>query len=223
MSSFKEVMVIAEGKTEFLFIKDILAPYMALKGVYLHSVQVSKKGKKGGDVKFSRVSQDIARHLKQRSDIQVSLFVDYYGIDSQWPGLTKQGSLDEKISTLVKSTIESLKEAFSDLSLERFTPYFAVHEFEALLFSSPELIAKWLQCSVESVEKILSKYASPEEINNSKETAPSKRLQSLCNTGNYRKTTTGIAIAKEIGIDKMREKCPHFNNWIESLEALVSA
>ena len=39
------------------------------------------------------------------------------------------------------------------------------------------------------------------------ETAPSKRLDAWTN-GQYGKTTTGIVIAEEIGIDKMRQACP---------------
>lgn len=222
MSNFLNVMIIVEGKTESLFVKNVLAPYMALKQIYMTAVEVSKPGMKGGDVKFSRVSQDIARHLKQRSDIKVSLFVDYYGIDSEWPGLIEGGSLDEKISTLIEATVESLKETLPKISLERFIPYFAVHEFEALLFSDPVKLASKLKCSKESIESILEQYKSPEEINNSRTTAPSKRLNSLCQTGNFRKTTTGVAVAKDIGIDKMREECPYFHKWLTVFENLVS-
>ena len=34
------------------------------------------------------------------------------------------------------------------------------------------------------------------------------------------KTVTGIAVAKAIGVEKMREKCPVFNHWLTSLENL---
>ena len=35
------------------------------------------------------------------------------------------------------------------------------------------------------------------------------------------KTTTGIAIARNIGVTKMREKCPQFDIWIAQFEAIV--
>ena len=34
---------------------------------------------------------------------------------------------------------------------------------------------------------------------------------------NYQKVFDGINICKHIGIKKIRECCPHFNNWIESI------
>lgn len=58
---------------------------------------------------------------------------------------------------------------------------------------------------------------NPEQINNSPQTAPSKRL--IKHTA-YRKTTHGPKIAQTIGIDKIREKCAGFNAWLSQLEAL---
>ncbi len=46
----------------------------------MHATQVSKPGQKGGDVKFVKVRNDIIRHLKQREDTIVTLFLDYYGL-----------------------------------------------------------------------------------------------------------------------------------------------
>ncbi|NQY36535.1 MAG: hypothetical protein HRT37_16490 [Alteromonadaceae bacterium] len=36
----------------------------------------------------------------------------------------------------------------------------------------------------------------------------------------FPKTTTGIAGAKNIGITKMRDKCPQFNAWIAQLAVI---
>ena len=36
----------------------------------------------------------------------------------------------------------------------------------------------------------------------------------------YKKVTDGIIISKKIGIEKMRQKCNHFNNWIISMEKI---
>jgi hypothetical protein len=59
----------------------------------------------------------------------------------------------------------------------------------------------------------LTPYASPEEINNSQETAPSKRILGVYNS--YNKITDGYLIAKEIGIDKMREVCPRIKGLFQ--------
>ena len=31
----------------------------------------------------------------------------------------------------------------------------------------------------------------------------------------------GVEVARAIGIDNIRAKCPHFNAWLEKLEALA--
>ena len=66
------------------------------------------------------------------------------------------------------------------------------------------------------MDKVLAECGSPEQINNSPETAPSKRLEKW--NGQYGKTTDGIAIAAAIGIVRMREKCPLFDAWLCALE-----
>jgi len=57
---------------------------------------------------------------------------------------------------------------------------------------------------------------NPELINDSPETAPSKRLA----VTPYRKTTHGPNIVKEIGLENIRNKCQGFDNWIGLLEEL---
>jgi hypothetical protein len=89
MNNFAEIVAIVEGKTEQIFIQDIVSPYLAEKNIYITPIIISKPGQKGGDVKFSRAKNDIGLHLKQRSDTFLTLFVDYYGIKSDWPGLDK--------------------------------------------------------------------------------------------------------------------------------------
>lgn len=76
------------------------------------------------------------------------------------------------------------------------------------------------QIFVEKVLAPLDECGEPEAINNSPQTAPSKRLDNWCD-GKFKKTTTGIAIAEEIGISTLREKYRVFNAWLNQLEALV--
>ena len=80
MSDYIEVIAIVEGKTEQVFVESVLQPYLAQQNIFISATQVSKPGQKGGDVRFSRVSRDIERHLKQRPDTYVTTLVDYYGI-----------------------------------------------------------------------------------------------------------------------------------------------
>ncbi len=73
MSKPIAVTVIVEGPTEHIFVKDILAPYLSAKNVFMSPIILSKPGQKGGDVRFVRAKNDIARYLKQRKDAYVSL------------------------------------------------------------------------------------------------------------------------------------------------------
>ncbi len=86
MSKFIEVIAIVEGKTEQVFIEMVLAPYLAMKNIFVSATQITKPGQKGGDVRFVRAKQDIGSHLKQRGDTFVTTFIDYYGT-KEWPGL----------------------------------------------------------------------------------------------------------------------------------------
>lgn len=225
MSNFIEVMAIVEGKTEQVFIEQVLQPYLAQKQIYLFATQVSKKGQKGGDVRFERVKNDLGVHLKQRSETYVTTFVDYYGT-FDWPGLgeiSPQATPEQIARTINRATKNRVVELFAEQQAQsRFIPYIAIHEFEALLFSDEQILAKVLGISADQVHAVIDASGEPEAINNSPETAPSKRLDGWSSRGKFQKTSTGIAIAKEIGIEKMRQHCGQFNHWLERLEALVS-
>jgi len=226
MSDYIEVIAIVEGKTEQIFIERVLRPYLAERNIFISATQVTKPGQKGGDVRFSRVSQDIGNHLKQRTDTYITTFVDYYGT-KEWPGL---GDLCTNYTPaqianhLNKMTKESINKSFSgQRSEQRFIPFVVIHEFEALLFSDSGILAAELGINNEQVEDVIIECGEPEAINNSPQTAPSKRLDHWSSSGKFAKTTMGITVAERIGINKIRQKCSIFNDWIESLEtALVN-
>ena len=103
---------------------------------------------------------------------------------------------------------------------DRIIPYIQMYEFEGILFSSPEAIennihqtglADWAN------NVLLQSGNDPEKINDSPQTAPSKQL---IGKTNYIKTVHGPNIAKEIGLDVLREKCTGFGGWLNKLEAL---
>lgn len=222
MNNFIKIVAIVEGKTEQIFIQDILAPYLSRKTIFMTPIIISKPGQKGGDVKFSRVKNDIELHLKQRSDTYLTLFVDYYGIKRDWPGLNeakKQTTPYNKAKIINTATKDMVNTLFGNHDSERrFIPYVAIHEFEAMLFSEPRKLADQLQVSQIAIEKIISECGEPEKIDDSPVSAPSKRLENL--SSRFKKTSTGIAIAKATGLQKIREQCPIFNNWLSIIEGL---
>ncbi len=222
MSNSAAITVIVEGPAEQRFIKDVLAPYLGAKNVFMTPIILSKSGQKGGDVRFVRARNDIARHLKQRKDAYVSLLVDYYGIGRDWPGLDaiRPGASPSDISTAIcTATQDAIDDELADYRSDvRFVPHIAIHEFEALLFSEPAILARAIQADPQSIEAIIQECGEPEAIDNSRHTAPSKRIEQLYRR--FKKTSTGIAIAKAIGIDRMRAQCPVFDGWLTLLESL---
>ena len=223
MSSPVNIVAIVEGPTEQIFIRDILAPYLWQNEIFITPIIVSKPGQKGGDVKFSRVENDIERHLKQRIDTYLTLFVDYYGIKPDWPGVSDAKLIKdpkEKATHINQATMQKVEELWPRYyPSRRFIPYIAMHEFEALLFSNPTILAQKLNVEKSNIDSILNECGEPENIDDSQQTAPSKRLESL--SPQFKKITTGIAIANEIGLPTIREKCPIFNEWLTKIEQLV--
>ena len=115
------------------------------------------------------------------------------------------------------------KSFFEEIGDKRFIPHIQLHEFEALLFCGiNHLSALYPGCEkgCDKLSKDLQKVGNPELIDNSPTTAPSKRIIKAIEGGkkyNYNKPTTGKSVTKQIGIEELRAKCPHFNEWIEKL------
>lgn len=122
----------------------------------------------------------------------------------------------------ITATHETVNAVYARQQSEvRFIPYMAIHEFEALLFSNTAIVAEALNVDENEITSILHECGEPEAINNSPSTAPSKRLDTLSPHKKFPKTTVGIMIARKIGIQEIREKCPLFNSWLQHLENLA--
>lgn len=221
MSKCVEVIALVEGQTERNFIMQILAPALAPKGVFVSPIIASKPGQRGGDIKFVRVARDLRALFKQRANTYLTLFVDYYGLKSEWPGLEeakKQKTAGAKAERIYGALTERIGELGLDRATERFIPYVSMHELEGLLFSDPEVLAAGLGVARQSIDAVLAVFENPEEINDAPETAPSKRLTALF--PRYKKTVTGINLARTITLAKMREACPNFHQWVSRMEQL---
>src|SRR5260370_18972772 len=107
----------------------------------------------------------------------------------------------------------------NDIGSPRFTAYLSLHEFEALLFSDPAKIAEALELGARpgtKLARIRNSFPTPEHIDDDPNTAPSKRLLDVYPS--YVKTVDGIRILNDIGLETVRQECPHFNDWLTLLE-----
>lgn len=217
------VYIISEGQTEQTFVREVLAPYMAIREVYLYPALIGTPGHKGGSIKFDRAHKDLRNLLRQRMDTYVTTMFDFFRIDSQWPGknqLTDPMSAEQKAAVLEQATADEIIRLYAECNpAQRFIPYIEMHEFEALLFSNTQALSDGTGIPVSALESVLIECGEPEEINSTPDKAPSKRLEQVTKY-EYRKVAMGVAIGRAIGIDAMRLKCPHFNAWLDKLEAI---
>jgi hypothetical protein len=204
---------------------------MTAKGIYLIASVVGKPGKKGGNTTYVRFAADIKNYLNQQADCFVTTMVDYYGIDSNWPGKSEvrrrkqagetMGPEDMAIA-LETAMMEMLADSHPELDVtRRVIPYVSMHEFEALLFSDAQVMSEKLNVEIAAFNAVLRAAAgNPEAINDSPVTAPSKRLENMT-SDRYRKVLHGNMISEAIGIAVIREKCRHFDAWLTRIEGTL--
>jgi hypothetical protein len=58
-----------------------------------------------------------------------------------------------------------------------------------------------------------------EEIDDSPQGAPSKRLEAL--VPRFERPLLGVLAILEISLDRIRAECPHFSEWLSRLESLA--
>ena len=218
----KRVHISVEGQTEETFIRDVLQPYFDPIGLYLTPVLLKTRrvsGRptdKGGYVPYSKVKREILALLGDTSAAAVTTMYDLYALPESFPGLE---TLPEGIGI---HKAEHLEAALSqDIGSPRFHPYIQLHEFEALLFTSPEHICTWLSGTDRNLldlRRIRQKFPNPEEIDDDPDCSPSHRIRSVF--PEYEKNLTGSLIAIDIGLDAIREACKHFDAWIALLEEI---
>lgn len=225
----RRVLTVVEGFTERAIVEQTFAPYLGARGISLHAKVIGKPGHKGGIRSFEAVRKEILALLKQERTSYVSTFFDYYGLPLNWPGMPQaKEKRAREIAAIVEAAmrraVESKMEASDDSS--RFVPYVQMHEAEALLFSDTNIMASVFERRdlQAPLDRILQECVECEEINDHAETAPSKRIEKLFSA--YRKGS-GIRahapmILKRIGVDRLRQACPHFNEWIAVLEGISS-
>lgn len=218
----------AEGQTEQTFADNLLKPHLAQHGVFMHNpvliAHARKKGTvhRGGGRKYKPVKDDILRFLKQEkgSNVFFTTMIDLYAIAPEFPGLPEAESLRQNPI----QRVEFLEKRFAaDINDVRFIPYIQLHEYEAYLFSDPtcfEFLYDNCSDKVASLKTIADSYETPELINDSPDTAPSKRIITQFPAYEKAKVADGAQLAELIGLETIRNRCPHFNAWLSKLESL---
>ena len=223
------LLIHVEGQTEEAFVNEILEEHLLAQGYYAVGARIvgnaRLKRRRGGIRPWPSVRRDIVNHLKEDPGCIATTMVDYYGLPQQgaggWPGRAKAAGLkaSQKAPCVEDALLKDVAKEIDNPS--RFVPFVLMHEFEGLLFSDCDALSRGVgQPELRpQFEAIRNQFATPEEINDSPDRAPSKRMESII--PGYEKPLLGILAALEIGLLRIRAECPHFNGWLSHLESLV--
>jgi len=215
----KRIIFICEGQTEQAFCNTNLQTLFQTKEIYIQTPLI--KHSKGGIVKWSILKQQIETHLKSDRNAFVTTFIDYYGLYSkyQFPNWEIAERIQDK-NIRMDSIEKGMNESIADDLQHRFIPYLQLHEFEGLLFNELRIFYEQIPIgdivNKEELEKTFETFQNPEMINNNRNTSPSHRLMRIIR--GYNKVVYGDILAEAIGLTKIRDKSPRFNNWISRLE-----
>ena len=222
----KRVLILVEGQTEERFVKDVLGPAFFAKELFFHpTILVTKRVKdgpnfKGGVTNFAKFESDARRLLESAGDGLVTTLLDYYRLPADFPGM-KSRPANVAARTRAQHVEKAVAAHFG--SSGNFLPFLALHEFEAWLFASPAELPRVMTEPHKQAEfaAIRANVATPEDINDRPEFAPSKRIEALFPS--YKKTLHGPNAIARIGLHKIRSECPHFHAWMNILEAFAAA
>ena len=203
------LVISVEGQTEEEFVKRVLAEHLRRKGVEPIPIQLgSARGRSsGGNVSTKRLVSEMT--LLRHSFDAVTSLVDFYGFRCK---------SDKTVDQLEEDLRQKLGYPWYP---EIVIPYIQQYEFEGLLFSDASVFADLIDApegSVQALQGIRSRFQTPEDINDHKDTAPSKRIKQVI--PKYHKNVDGPPLAEKIGLDKIRAECPRFNDWLTNLESL---
>lgn len=226
------LLVHVEGETEERFVNELLRDYLLAKGY--DDVSARKLGnarlrqQRGGIRHWPSVRKNITNHLKEDPTCIATTMVDYYALPQEgaaaWPGRAKAPGLKsgEKASCIESALLADVIAEMGDFNPRRFVPFVVMHEFEGLLFSDCAGFSRGIARPALEAEfrKIRDQFRTPEEINDSPITAPSKRVMDL--VPGYEKPLLGSLAAIEIGLSCIRRECPHFDHWLTQLESRIA-
>lgn len=223
-----EVVVFAEGPTEEQFIKRMVAPALRHLQVFVKPQMLkTSQEARGGAINFDRLKFNARNTLRQNPECVLTTLLDLYGLDTSFPGFDEaktKPDMDSRVKHLNAKLHEALV-AHVGCRPERFIAHIQPYEFEGLLFSDTAALAQtepgW-SASLHELAKVRAAFPTPEHINDSIETKPSRRLEQLLRPG-YKKTRHGPLAAERVTLATMENECLHFRGWMESLRKLGGA
>ncbi|MBF0319050.1 MAG: DUF4276 family protein [Nitrospirae bacterium] len=233
--------ITVDGATEERFVKRTLAPYLGLRKVYadargnLTSTDNKTNYEYRGGIRrhkaYDAIKKDIISWIKKDNnpECRFTTMFDFYALPKDFPKYDEAMGIQNKYERVVflENALADniLKEITGYINNICFIPYIQLHEFEALILADPQrLDCEYLEHdkAIKNIIAMVEKEGgNPELINDRYDKCPSRRIIKEIPEYEGDKKAVGPLVAEEIGIDKMRNKCRHFNDWLTRLVALA--
>ncbi len=224
--------VVVEGQSEEAFVKGTLAPDLRRHGVEAKPIIVTTSraasgAKRKGGGRWRHWREDLLRVLQDQagSGAWVTTMFDLYGLPDDFPDL---GKIEAARGGAAKAALAeaAIAAAVGGRTGHRsLRPYVQQHEFETLVLASLDALTAVLDDprDLAGLERLRASLVgvAPEEVNDGRETAPSKRL--LAHVPGYDKVVHGELALADASLDALAEACPHFGRWVADLRALARA
>jgi hypothetical protein len=225
----RRLNLVVEGQTEEGFVNQVLAPHLGAIGIYASARCVTTRRDRhrpdrvhrGGLPDYGKARRDLERWMAEDAGAVFTTMFDLYALPEDFPEFSEARRLINPYERV--AFLEAALAA--DINDHRLIPYLQLHEFEALLFCDPEKFDwEYLEHgpAITRLVGIADAHESPELIDDGPETAPSKRIIEHIPEYAFQKASAGPLIAQRIGIERMRERCPHFAEWLGRLESLAA-
>lgn len=219
------LLVLVEGQSEEVFVKRTLTPHLQNYGVYVQSPKIlwtkrlaSGGGYRGGASSWHQVRRDLSA-LSTDANAWITTILDFYGLPDNTPGM-----MDQMQESNAQNRVLAVQmQLGASINHQRFIPFLALHEFEAWIFSDPQVVENHFTRPqlADQMRDVVQKTGGPEMINHGASTHPKARLRHLI--GSYKETADGPTLIEKIGLKTIRGACPHFDRWLSQLEGLGSS
>jgi Domain of unknown function (DUF4276) len=219
------LIFVVEGHTEEDFVNTVLVSHLANMGVYATVTKVGLGEVSGGLPTYDRLLHHLLNLIRGDRNIWITTMIDFFRIPTDCPGYLAAKSLNARVDQAKAIEQSMLTDIISRTNSSMLIPYVQLHEFEALLWTSPETLDEQMvnqgkPSRLTELRSVLENYETPEHINDGPETAPSKRLQKMYD-GAYKKRVIGPLVTNNIGLERLRQACPRFGAWVTQLENLA--
>ena len=220
----KKLFVVVEGETEERFIRKVLYNDFITQNIHIEAQQwlTNKKlGISGGGSNFDLIENHLRRLMsryQKDKDVFISVMVDLYAFPKG--GNSVYGDDVNKLQN-GKNKVLLLQHKMNErMNYQNFIPYVQLYEYETLLLSKPDALRYFFTDKEIEIENLKAEIIGlqPEDINESPQGAPSKRIIKHLPKYGKQKTTAGVLTVEKIGLPFLRANCHHFNDWITKLE-----